>query len=116
MGRPPASSLMSTVEVTIPVYFVSRHDKFKLSARDYKKKGFGKGEQILLFSIASPLFFKISAMVTTVAIAVVITKVNPLRNISKHLKNEFRNHAQYLQTACVRQYVLHLTDGMPTIS
>ncbi len=41
-GRPPASSLMSTVEVVIPVYVIFENGKLKYSSCNQKKKGLWK--------------------------------------------------------------------------
>lgn len=66
IGLPPASSLMSTVEVMISVCLVSK----SVRNHPYKSKYDTAVYRISLFSTANPLFFRISAMVTTVAIAV----------------------------------------------
>jgi hypothetical protein len=55
------------------------------SAKKVREKN-KKRIEISLFSTASPLFFKISAMVTTVAIAVHITTCIKFSNLSNNKK------------------------------
>lgn len=69
-GLPLESSLMSTVDVTISAFTsqnISKLDSLIVYFRKVEKK-----IEVSLFSTASPLFFRISAIVTTVAIAAAV--------------------------------------------
>jgi hypothetical protein len=65
---------MSTVDVVISKAYTQHIISDQALNISLNHKGrHKKGREISLFSTASPLFFKISAMVTTVAIAVHVT-------------------------------------------
>lgn len=72
IGRAPGSSLMSTVSVLISAE--SALSKFRSGCKKpTKREGIQVGEASL-FSTANPLFFRISATVTTVEIAAYIDR------------------------------------------